>query len=53
MPKNINFITIVITLEGTEKIKLKKIGKQNNLENISFTNAVRKRATNTVMASRF
>ena len=24
MPKNINFITIIITLEGSEKIKTKK-----------------------------
>ena len=36
-------ITIIITLKGIEKIKTqKKKWQQNRLENISFTNAVRK-----------
>ena len=43
MPKNINSITINITLEGTEKIKTKKKWQQNSLKNIFFTSAVRKR----------
>ena len=38
MPKNINSITINITLEGIEKIKTEK-----NDNNIFFTSAVRKR----------
>ena len=42
-PKNINSITINITLEGTEKIKTeKKKWQQNTLNNIFFTSAVRK-----------
>ena len=44
MLKNINCITIVITLEGIEKIKTekKKKMKQISVKNISFTRAVRK-----------
>ena len=38
MPKNINCITIIITFEGTEKIKTKK-RQQNRLKNISFADA--------------
>ena len=42
MPKNINCVTIIITLEGIGKdIKQKKC-QQNSLKNISFTNAVGK-----------
>ena len=41
MLKSINSITIIVTLEGTEKIKTEK--QRNSLKNISFTNAVRKR----------
>ena len=43
MPKNINSITINITLEGTEKIKTEKKWQQNSLKNIFFTSALRKR----------
>ena len=44
MPKNINSITINITLEGIEKIKTeKKKWQQNTLKNIFFTSVVRKR----------
>jgi len=43
MPKNINCIAIIITLEGIEKIKTeKKKREENSLKNISFTNSVRK-----------
>ena len=42
MPKNINSITISITLEGTEKIKTEK-NDNETLKNIFFTSAVRKR----------
>ena len=42
MPKNINSITINITLEGIEKIKTEKKRQQNTLQNIFFTSAVRK-----------
>jgi len=41
MPKNMDWITIIVTLKGIEKIKTKK-QKQNSLKNISFTNALRK-----------
>ena len=43
MPKSINSITIVITLEGIEKIKTeKKKMTEKQSKNISFTNSVRK-----------
>ena len=42
MPKNINSITIIITLEGIEKTKTEKMASKQS-RNISFTNAVRKR----------
>ena len=42
MPKNINYITNNITLEGIEKIKTEK-NDNKTLKNIFFTNAVRKR----------
>ena len=39
-----NCFTIIITLEGIEKIKTQKNKRQqNSVKNISFTNAVRKR----------
>lgn len=41
MPKNMDWITIIVTLKGIEKIKTKKL-KQNSQKNISFTNALRK-----------
>ena len=37
-----NCTTIIITLEGTEKIKTEKNEEQNSLKNISLTNPVRK-----------
>ena len=43
MPKNINSITINLTLEGIEKIKTEKKMTTNTLKNIFFTSAVRKR----------
>ena len=42
MPKNINSITINITLEGIEKIKTEK-NNNKTLKNIFFISAVRKR----------
>ena len=39
----IKCITIIITMEGTKKIKTEKKWQQNCLRNISFANAVRKR----------
>ena len=52
--KNINCLTVVITLEGIEKIKPEKKRQENSLKNISFTNTVKKMGTfNTVIASRF
>ena len=52
MPYNINCITIMVFLEwqwGNKNWKK----KMTSLKNISFTNAVRKHETNTVMASPF
>ena len=43
MPKNINSITINITLEGIKKIKTEKMTTKHTLKNIFFTSAVRKR----------
>ena len=43
MPKDIHCVTIIITLEGSEKIKNWKKWRQNSLKDISCTNAVRKR----------
>jgi len=45
MPKNLNCITTVISLEGTEKLKAEKkkmIKKQSEEYCISFTNTLRK-----------
>ena len=36
MPKNINLITIIITLKGTKKVKTKKKRQQSGLGNISY-----------------
>ena len=52
MPKNINCITIVITLEGIEKIQTEK-WQQDSLKNIIIHQRWKKKGTNTVMASRF
>ena len=49
MPKNINCITIIITLEGIERKSLKE-WQRNGLKNISLTNVVR---TTTAMAALF
>ena len=35
MPKNINAITIIIFLEGIEKIKTEKNDKKNSLNNLA------------------
>ena len=40
MPKNMDWITIIVTLKGIEKVKTKK-QKQNSRKNISFTNALK------------
>ena len=42
MPKNINSITIIITLEGIEKINTEKMTTKQS-EEYFFTSAVRKR----------
>ena len=47
-----NSVTIINTLEGIEKINLKK-WQQDSLKNISFTNAVGKCQIYAAMASRF
>ena len=44
-------ITIIITLEGIEKIKTWKKNDKNSLKDISFTKAIRKRQQ--TLASRF
>ena len=48
MPKNIDCITIIITLEGTEKIKAEK---KKSLKNYFFHQRRNKTVTNTLMAS--
>ena len=55
MLKNINCITIVITLEGIEKIKTekKKKNEANQCEEYFFHQGCKKTATNSVMAFRF
>lgn len=52
MPKNINCISIVITWEDVEKIKLKKMATMKS-EEYFFHQRYKKAAGNTVMASRF
>ena len=41
LPKNINSVTIIITLEGIEEINTEKM-TTNTLKNIFFSSAVRK-----------
>ena len=54
MPKNINSITINITLEGIEKIKTEKNDNKTLWRIFFFTSAVRKQTSaNFEMASRF
>ena len=52
MPKNINSVTINITLEGTEKIKTEK-NDNKTLSRIFFHRRCEKTSTNFEMASRF
>ena len=52
MPKNINSITIIITLEGIEKINTEKLTTKQS-EEYFFHERCWKTSTNTVMASRF
>ena len=52
MPKNINSIPINITLEGIEKIKLKKMTTKHS-EEYFFHQRCEKTSTNFEMASRF
>ena len=40
---NINYITVIISLEDIEKVKTDKNDNNNSRKNTSFTNAVRKR----------
>ena len=53
MPKNINSITIIITLEGIEKINTEKKMTKKRSEEYFFHQRCEERSTNTVMASRF
>ena len=52
MPKNINSITIIITLEGIEKIDTEKMTTKQS-EEYFFHQRYEKTSTNAVMASRF
>ena len=52
MPKNINSITIIITLEGIEKIDTEKMTAKQS-EEYFFHQRCQKTSTNTVMASQF
>ena len=40
---NINYITVIISVEDNEKVKTEKNDNNNSRDNISFTNALRKR----------
>ena len=54
MTKNINSITIIITLEGIAKTKTeKKSDKKKQSEEYFFHQLCEKTSTNTVIASRF
>ena len=53
MPKNINSITIIITLEGIEKIKTEKKMTTKQSEEYFFHQRCEKTSTNFEMASRF
>jgi len=52
MPKSINSITIIITLEGIEETKTEKMTTKMS-EAYFFHQRWKERVTNTVMASRF
>ena len=52
MPKNINCITIIITLEGTERINTEKVTTKRSEEYFSHQRC-KETSTNFVMASRF
>ena len=52
MPKNINSITIIITLESTEEIKTEKMTTKHS-EEYFFHQRCEKTSTNFEMASRF
>ena len=52
MPKNINSITIIITLEGIEKINTEKMTTKRS-EEYFFHQWCKETSTNFVMASRF
>ena len=52
MPKNINSITIIITLEGIEKIKTEKMTTKHS-EEYFFHQRCEKTSANFEMASRF
>ena len=52
MPKNINSITIIITLEGTEEINTKKMTTKHS-EEYFFLQRCEKMSTNFEMASQF
>ena len=41
---NINYITVIISLEDIEKIKTEKNDNNNSRQNISFINALRPRS---------
>ena len=51
MPKNINSVTIIITLKGIEKLKTEKMTTKQS-EEYFFQQRCEKTSTNTVMASR-
>ena len=52
MPKNINSITIITTLEGIERINTEKMTTKQS-EEYFFDQRGKKMSKNTVMASRF
>jgi len=54
MPKNINYTTVSITVEGIEKIKTKNDDKkEKEFEKYFLHQRCKKTSTNTEMASRF
>ena len=53
MPMNENCITIIITLEGIEKIKTKQKEDNKTVSEIFLYQQRKETATNTVMARRF
>jgi len=50
MPMNVNCITIIITLEGIEKIKTKQKEDNKTVSEIFLYQQCKETATNTVMA---